>query len=45
MVGETEVVSGKGVLRQDRDTDSRYCRCQSMRDTDAEESSAERAGC
>jgi hypothetical protein len=45
MEGETEVGSGIGVLRQERDTDAGYRRCRSVRDTNAEEYNAERAGC
>jgi hypothetical protein len=43
--GETEAGSGIGVLRQERDTDTEYQGCQSVRDTDAEECGAERVGC
>jgi hypothetical protein len=42
---ETEALLGEGVLRQERDTDARYRRCRSVRDTDTEEGGAERAGC
>jgi hypothetical protein len=45
MDGETKVGLGIGVLRQERDTDARYRRCQSATDTDTKECSAERAGC
>jgi hypothetical protein len=34
---ETEAVLGIGVLRQERDTEARYRRCQSARDTDTKE--------
>jgi hypothetical protein len=42
---ETEARSGIGILRQERDTDARYRRCRSARDTDTEEGGAERVGC
>jgi len=45
MEGKTEVGLGIRVLRQERDTNTRYRRCRSARDTDAKECGAERVGC
>jgi hypothetical protein len=42
---ETEARLEIGVLRQERDTDAGYQRCQSVRDTDTKECGAGRAGC
>jgi len=45
MDGETEAGLGIGVLRQERDTDTGYQRCWSVRDADTEECGAERVRC
>jgi hypothetical protein len=45
MEGETEVGSWIEVLKQERDTNTGYPRCQSVRDADAKGCDAKRAGC
>jgi hypothetical protein len=42
--GDAEELLGEGVLRQETDTNARYQRCRSARDTDTEEGGVERAG-